>query len=165
MPHDRQGREIPDPVPIAVPAGLKRPESLTEQIRRLIRVDMSQQAQDNGEESFEEANDFDIDDEDPEATFSKYEISDMAPEVLNHDADAAPRDRTTRRTETQDDDDDGEAPDHPDPSDQVNESRDDGDDPPPAPRAVPARPNSRPVHNDRKKSSGDRTLRTPTKRK
>lgn len=59
---DEHGRELCNPIPVAVPAGLKRPLSLTEQIQRVLRRDLSYQAQKQGHETFEEADDFDVDD-------------------------------------------------------------------------------------------------------
>lgn len=69
--YDDQGRELPDPTPKAMPVGFKRPESLDEQIRRLIRTHMSDTAEEQGYESFEEADDFDVEDDDydPETPF------------------------------------------------------------------------------------------------
>lgn len=60
--YDELGREIPDSRPMAMPAGMRVPESLAETMRRLIRVEMSRQAVESGQESFEEADDFDVDD-------------------------------------------------------------------------------------------------------
>lgn len=61
---DKQGREILDPTPVEMPVGMKRPESLQQMIQRLVRAQISQAAVDDGHESFEEANDFDIDEDD-----------------------------------------------------------------------------------------------------
>lgn len=58
--------EIPDPVPVAKPVGWQAPPSLQEQIRRLIRTEMSMRAAAEGRETFEEADDFDVPDEDPD---------------------------------------------------------------------------------------------------
>lgn len=66
------GQEIPDPTPVAVPAGWARPPSLEEIIRRHIRTEMSRQAADAGQETFEEADDFEVD-EDPDP-LSAYEM-------------------------------------------------------------------------------------------
>lgn len=59
-----KGQLVPDPRPVEVPAGFRKPESLTERIRRLIRTDVSGLAEKQGAESFEEANDFDVADDD-----------------------------------------------------------------------------------------------------
>lgn len=78
--YDDQGREIPDNTPVAVPAGWARPPTIEELIRRHIRVEMSRQAADQGMESFEEADDFEVDEDgDP---LSPYEIPEGLPEAL-----------------------------------------------------------------------------------
>lgn len=60
---DEEGREIPDPTPIELPLGMKRPETLAEQVQRLVRNQVSQYAAIHGHETFEEAEDFDIEDD------------------------------------------------------------------------------------------------------
>lgn len=60
---DGEGREIPDPNPMEIPAGMKRPETLAEQVQRLVRTSISNHAAMNGMESFEEAEDFDIEED------------------------------------------------------------------------------------------------------
>lgn len=72
--------EFPDPTPVEMPLGFKRPPSLQEEIQRLIRVQMSQLAQEDGYESFEEADDFEVD-EDPDP-LSPYEVVEMQPEAI-----------------------------------------------------------------------------------
>lgn len=63
---DADGHELPDPRPLVMPSGFRRPETLAEQVQRLVRTHISRQAQEQGEESFEEAEDFDIDDDQAE---------------------------------------------------------------------------------------------------
>lgn len=61
-----RGSELNDGKPIAVPLNYQRPPTLQEQIQRLIRTTLSDQAAADGYESFEEADDFDVgDDYDP----------------------------------------------------------------------------------------------------
>lgn len=72
------GKEVLDPTPVAVPAGMGRPESLQETIRRLVRNEVSQVAQKYEMETFEEASDFDVDDEDD--YLSPYELTEMQEE-------------------------------------------------------------------------------------
>lgn len=64
-PHlDEHGREIPDPTPIAPPLGYKKQPSLAEQIRAMVRSEaLRQAAEAAGAESFEEAEDFDVDED------------------------------------------------------------------------------------------------------
>lgn len=88
MRFDDKGREIPDPVPVAVPHSWERPLSLHDQIKRFIRVEMSQAADLAGEESFEDAEDFDVD-EDPDP-LSAYEIPEAPPEWPGGVKDADP---------------------------------------------------------------------------
>jgi len=87
---DSRGREIPDPRPISVPAGLTRPPTLSEQIKRFIRSEMSRQAVQEEKESFEEADDFDVD-EDPDP-LSIYELPEGVVEAPGgrKDVDADP---------------------------------------------------------------------------
>lgn len=81
MRFDDQGRELPDPTPLEIPAGMRRPESLEDQVRRLVRTHMSRQAVAEGNESFEEANDFEIPEDDAEHFETRYEMPEMAEEV------------------------------------------------------------------------------------
>lgn len=62
---DDNGHEIVDPKPVAIPAGFQRPETLAEQVRRLVRT--SKMSDDDVlDETWEDAIDFDIgDDFDP----------------------------------------------------------------------------------------------------
>lgn len=60
---DKEGREVPDPNPMEIPAGMKRPETLAEQVQRLVRHSISAHAELHGMETFEEADDFDIDED------------------------------------------------------------------------------------------------------
>lgn len=67
-----------DSRPVEMPIGFNRPPTLQEQIRRLIRTEMSMQAASQGQESWEEADDFNVgDDYDPT---SPYELN------FDHDA-------------------------------------------------------------------------------
>lgn len=76
MKYDIRGREIPDDTPVEMPIGYKRPPSLVEVIQRLIKTEVSRQAVEDGEESFEEADDFDCGDDDP-LPASMHELSDL----------------------------------------------------------------------------------------
>jgi len=58
---DQNGYEIPDPTPVQMPTRLRLPQTRAAQIQGYIRAEMSRQAQENGQESFEEANDLDVD--------------------------------------------------------------------------------------------------------
>lgn len=73
------GRERPDQTPHTLAVdGLRRPESLDDMVRRLVRHEMFQRAAAQaGHETFEEADDFDVDD-DPDLK-SPYELDDSLP--------------------------------------------------------------------------------------
>jgi hypothetical protein len=70
-----KGEEIPDPTTMFQDLNMLRPESIQSQIARMIQSRASIDAMLNGQESFEEANDFAIGD-DPEVYSSAYELSD-----------------------------------------------------------------------------------------
>lgn len=61
---DKEGRELPDPDPVEVPIHMRTPfeETMEQMMMRLLRQ-ASMEAARNGDETFEEANDFEIDDE------------------------------------------------------------------------------------------------------
>lgn len=66
---DEFGREIHNkdkPKPLR--AKIKPPNSLLEDIRAMVRTELSSAASAKGHESFEEANDFDVDDDSPDFT-------------------------------------------------------------------------------------------------
>lgn len=69
---DERGHEIPDPNPVELPLGMKRPETLAEQVQRLVRTSMSAHAAMHGMETFEEAEDLEVDEDfDP---YTPYEV-------------------------------------------------------------------------------------------
>lgn len=64
--------EHPDPSPMTIPAGFRRPERLEDQIMRLVKRSIDDHARANDLETFEDFLDFDIDEEvDPQ---SPYEV-------------------------------------------------------------------------------------------
>lgn len=80
MKYDALGRELPDPTPVELPAGRRVPESLESMMARMVRGHVSQLAEREGLETFEEANDFDIESDDEPLT--AYEQQDMKLEAL-----------------------------------------------------------------------------------
>lgn len=58
-----KGHEVPDPTPVALPVGFRPPPTMVELIRMHVRRELSQAAVADGAESFEEADDFDIEDD------------------------------------------------------------------------------------------------------
>lgn len=69
---DGHGWEVPDPRPLELPAGFRKPETLAETVRRLTRGHLSQLADTNEMDTFEEAEDFDLPD-DPDDPSTPYE--------------------------------------------------------------------------------------------
>jgi len=86
---DSMGRQIPDPTPVEVPVQFRRPPSIQDEIKRFVRMELSARAQANQLETFEEADDFNVEDDDVDLDFdgSKYEVVEMAPVVAEVDAD------------------------------------------------------------------------------
>lgn len=74
--HDELGREIIDDTPIEVPLKIQKPPSIQEMVKMYIRMDeLSQDALRQELETFEEADDFDVDDDD--MPLSGYEMQEM----------------------------------------------------------------------------------------
>jgi len=83
------GKEIPDPVPMSPPVGLKPPEDLMTTIRRMVRHEEFIRAVDaEGFDTFEESEDYDVEDDHEwvdeltpyEAVFYPQDESKAAPE-------------------------------------------------------------------------------------
>lgn len=72
------GKEHLDLTPLEIPIGFQQPPSLQDEMRRFIREEFGRVAESSEQETFEEADDFDID-EDPDP-FSAYEMVDMIEE-------------------------------------------------------------------------------------
>lgn len=58
-----RGRETPSQERLSLPSGFERPLTLQEQVQRLVRTSLSAYAEAQGMETFEEADDFDIEDD------------------------------------------------------------------------------------------------------
>lgn len=64
--------EVLDATPVSLPLRFSRPVPLADQIRNAVRVEFSQYAEDKGYETFDEAEDFDVDDEyDPSSPWER----------------------------------------------------------------------------------------------
>lgn len=61
---DKDGREVLDDTPVELPIGYRQPKPLDERIREMVRINLSQVAEEKGYETFSEANDFDVGDDD-----------------------------------------------------------------------------------------------------
>lgn len=97
---DELGREVPDPRPVEWPLGLKAPLSIQDEIKRYVRAELSQAAGGAGFETFEEADDFDVDDE--ELLTSPYELQEMQEErplVAKQEAPQAPAEQNGTQTD------------------------------------------------------------------
>lgn len=68
----KNGKEYPNPTKLFV-KGLDYPLTLKEQIKRIIRQEFSQKAIEQGFESFEEANDFEVGDDEPRSNYELME--------------------------------------------------------------------------------------------
>ena len=79
--------EISDPVPIELPIGYQKPESLQNQMRRLIKTEMSAIAEQQGYGSFEDEDDFELDEE----ILTNYEMTDME-ETQEYEQELEPAD-------------------------------------------------------------------------
>lgn len=75
--------ESPDPTPVALPIGYKRPLTLNEQILNMIRSqELRRFAEGNGQETLEEADDFEVgDDFDPQAPYEMDFDHDLGKEI------------------------------------------------------------------------------------
>lgn len=76
MHYDNQNREVPDKTPVELPLGYNAPEPLELMIARLIRASTIHAVR-NGMESFEEADDFEVEDAEGETVLSNYEVKEM----------------------------------------------------------------------------------------
>lgn len=74
-------KEIGDPVPVAPPVGMTRPMTTEERFRRIIRSEhLARIAEAQGADTFEEAEDFDVED-DPVPPLTPYEEALLEPPV------------------------------------------------------------------------------------
>lgn len=72
--------EIPDPTPVEMPIGYHHPETLQAMIARMVRFE-SDRAKEHGLETFEESDDFDVDDD--SEIVSPYQMSEMQEEFVH----------------------------------------------------------------------------------
>lgn len=71
MAYNDKGEEILDQTPVAMPVGFKRPVPLNQRIQEMARAEISRMAAEMGDESFDEADDFNIDDFDPHSPWEE----------------------------------------------------------------------------------------------
>lgn len=67
---DADGFEHPDPRPVELPTRLRMPQRQVDRVRSIIRQELSDEARVRGVETFQESDDFEMDDVEP---FSPYE--------------------------------------------------------------------------------------------
>lgn len=89
--YNEKGQEIPDPTPVELPLGFRRPPSIHELIKAAVRDEMSREAESQGMETFDEADDFDVDDD--EEINSPYELTEMQEEFRYAKQDASNLDK------------------------------------------------------------------------
>lgn len=99
------GREVFEKVdskPMALPVNYKRPPTLAEQVARLVRSEqLKQAAQNAGNETFEESDDFDIgDDFDPSSPYEEQFETNTNADRLKAELRAAKQPRTKFNEET-----------------------------------------------------------------
>lgn len=72
--YNDMGQEIPDPTKPALPTGFKRPDPLADRVRQMVHGELSRRARDQGFETFEESEDFDVGDPDDFDPTTPYEM-------------------------------------------------------------------------------------------
>lgn len=83
--------ETPDPVPMAPPIGYNPQPSLFEQVRAMVQSEhLRREAEAAGYESFEEADDFEIDDDPVDPTIPYEEKFDVEERYARQKASVAP---------------------------------------------------------------------------
>lgn len=88
----KNGQEVPDPKPFAMPLGFKKPESTEDIVRRMIAQNLSQQVANNETETFEEADDFDVEDDEFIDPVSPYEEQLNVPPIAEPELGPKPQD-------------------------------------------------------------------------
>lgn len=65
------GYEYPDPTPVEMPTRLRLPQRQVDRVREIVRREMSRAAEAEGFESFEDADDFEIEGEEPVSPYEE----------------------------------------------------------------------------------------------
>lgn len=84
MKYNERGEELPDPTPMEVPLKFRPAIGEVQRLKALIREVVSEAASDHGEESFEEANDFDVGDEEPTSRYEVMEDDQQFQQFVQH---------------------------------------------------------------------------------
>lgn len=86
--YNEQGEELPDSTPVAVPVGFQRPPTIHEQIRMFVRSEeFNRRAQAAGVETWEEANDFEVGDEEFDEVPTLHEMQEEFVAKAKRDAE------------------------------------------------------------------------------
>lgn len=95
---DENGWEIPDTRPVARPAGFSQPVSLVDQMRSMVRRELSDRAQMQGFETFDEADDFEVgDDYDPKSPHELDEQAELLPRWNEKEVQRGVREEANKR--------------------------------------------------------------------
>lgn len=87
----REKRETPDPTPLEA-VGLPAPPTVEEQIRQWVRYEVAQHAMATGEGTFEDEDDFELDDDElPRSPYEEHYL-DLVSEDIPSSEDQAPAD-------------------------------------------------------------------------
>lgn len=95
---NERGHEVLDDTPVALPLKFRR-QSFVDQIQSFIRAELSRQADDQGHESFEEADDFWIDDDDLPRSQYELEADQEFAELYRPEPDPEPSSEPTATPE------------------------------------------------------------------
>lgn len=99
MALDKNGfYELLDPTPMAIPVGYKQPETLADQIRRMVRSErLAQEVEAAGFETWEEADDFDVDDDfDPTSPYEQNFDQDIPLPQVKHFKEEKPANKNKK---------------------------------------------------------------------
>lgn len=94
--YNDRGEEIPDPTPMEVPLKFRPAVGEVQRLKSLIREVISQHADEHEAETFEEANDFDVGEEDP-LPLSAHEVAEDDDQFAEFARDASIDDDGKRR--------------------------------------------------------------------
>lgn len=94
----KDGKELPDQKRVELPIGYRVPETMEEKMMRMIDSKLSRRAEEAGLETIEEANDFDMGEEDGlPLPMSQFELTDMQEENFARDASFMKEKRASKK--------------------------------------------------------------------
>lgn len=84
---DEHGNEVLDQTPLSIPLDCHHPPTIQQEIRRFIRTEASRIADEEGEETFEDSDDFDCGEDELFPDYeSPYELDDDPPTIVENDS-------------------------------------------------------------------------------